>query len=118
MGGHKAYDAAKHPEVKQEDIVAAEKALKDAEDKQKDAEKALENLPEIDIPDAEKKVARARQLVQRRQEYLDNSIYYSMNPFHRGVSRVILYVDTNPSVNPNTPWLTVNPQSSIVMGFF
>lgn len=34
-----------------QDIVAAEKALKDAEDKQKDAEKALKNLPEIDIPD-------------------------------------------------------------------
>ena len=117
FGVYRAHDAAKHPEVKQSDIDAAETALKDAKKTLKDAEKSLKDLPEIDIPDAEKKVERAKLLVKRRQEYLDNSLYYAMNPFHRGVSRVTLYVETDTPVNPSSPWLAVNPQSSIVIAY-
>ena len=116
-GAYKAVDAAKHPEVTQEDIDKAEAALRDAEKKQTDAEKSLKKLSETEIPDAEKKVERARLLVQRRQEYLDKSLYYAMNPFHRGVSRVTLFVDTDTPVNPNAPWLSVNPQSSVVIAY-
>ena len=117
LGVYKAVDAAKHPEITQEDIDKAEAALKDAKKKQTDAEKALKKLPEVDIPDAEKKVERAKLLVQRRKEYLEKSIYYAMNPFHRGVSRVTLFIDTDTPVNPNAPWLSVNPQSSVVIAY-
>ncbi len=117
FGVYRTIDKAKHPSVTREDVKKAETALRDAEKKQADAEKALKNLSETEIPDAEKKIERARLLVQRRQEYLDNSLYYAMNPFHRGVSRVTLYVDTDPSVNLDSPWLTVNPQASIVIAY-
>lgn len=116
-GAYKTYDDAKHPAVKQEDVDAAETALRDAERKVVDAEKAVKKLSEVEIPDAEKKVERAKLLLQRRQEYIDKSLYYAMNPFHRGVSRVTLYVDTDTPVDPKSPWLSVNPQASIVTAY-
>ena len=116
-GVYKTIDAAKNPSVTEDDVKNAENAVKKAEDNLTNAEKSLTRLLEIEIPDAETKVVRAEQLVQRRQEYIDNSIYYAMNPFHRGVSRVTLFVDTDTEVNPNSPWMSVNPQSSIVIAY-
>ena len=60
---------------------------------------------------------RAEQQAQRQQEYVDNSLYYAMNPFHRGVSRVTLYVDADTPIDPASPWLSENPQASIVMAY-
>lgn len=117
FGVYKTIDSAKHPSVTEDDIKAAEKAVEKAEDRVKANERSLENLFNIEIPDAETKIVRAEQLLQRRQEYLDNSLYYAMNPFHRGVSRVTLFVDTETEVNPSSPWMTVNPQSSIVIAY-
>lgn len=114
-GAYKVFDAAKNPTVTEDDITAAEKAVKKAEDRITSAEKSLTKLYEIEIPDAETKLFRAQQLVQRRQEYINNSLYYAMNPFHRGISRVSLFVDTDTPINPSTPWMSVNPQSSIVI---
>ena len=116
-GAYKVYDGAKHPEVTDKDIVKAETTLQKAQSKQADAEKALQDLSAKEIPDAETVVERAKLLLQRRQEYLDESLYYAMDPFHRGISRVTLYVDTDTPVNPNAPWMAVNPQSSIATAY-
>ena len=114
---YKVIDAAKNPSVTEDDVAAAEKAVKNAEDKVTAAEKSLTKLYEIEIPDAETTLSRAESLAERRKDYIDNSLYYAMNPFHRGVSRVTLYIDTDTPVNPNSPWMTVNPQSSIAIAY-
>ena len=116
-GAYKVIDDAKHPSVTEKDIQDAEKTLASAEKKVLSTQKSLDRLFDIEIPDAEKKIVRAEELVRRRQEYIDNSLYYAIDPFHCGVSRVTLFVDTDPEINPATPWMTVNPQASIVLAY-
>ena len=116
-GASKAFYDAKNPTVTQEDVDEADKTVKEKERELSDAEKAMTKLYEVELPDAEKKVERAKLLVQRRQEYINNSLYYSMNPFHRGISRVTLYVDTDTPINNAYPWLSVDPQASIAMAY-
>ncbi len=63
------------------DIVIAEANLEAAS-------KALARRLEIEIPAAEERVDKARQLVDKRQAYFDNSLYYAIDPLHCGVSRL------------------------------
>ena len=103
--------------VSDEDLLAAETAVVDANNSVSSAEGALRKLLEVDIPKAETAVERARLQVQRRQEYVDNSLYFAMNPFHRGVSRVTLYVEADLPVNPEAPWLTADPRNIIALAY-
>ena len=103
--------------VSEEDLRAAETVLVDAKNSVSEAEGMLKEILELDIPQAEAAAERAGALARNRQEYLDNSLYYAMDPFHRGVSRVTLYVETDTPINPEAPWLTVDPQSSITKAF-
>ena len=103
--------------VSEEALREAETALVDANNSVSEAEGALKQLLELDIPQAEAAAERARILVEKQQEYLDNNLYYAMDPFHRGVSRVTLYVETEAPVSPDAPGLTVDPQSSITKAF-
>lgn len=103
--------------VSEEDLRAAETALVEAKNDVAKAEGALDKLIKIDIPNAETAVERAKLQVQRGQEYVDNSLYYALNPLHRGVSRVTLYVETDTTINPDAPWLSVDPQSSIAQAY-
>ena len=103
--------------VSEEDLRAAETALLDAKNSVSSAEASLRKLLEVDIPKAENDVERARLQVQRRQEYVDNSLYFAMNPFHRGVSRVTLYVEADLPVNPDAPWLTADPRNIIALAY-
>ena len=103
--------------VSEEALREAETALVDAKNSVAEAEAALRKLLGLEIPQAEARVERAGVLLQRRQDYLDNSLYYAMNPFHRGVSRVTLYVEQETTDEPETPWLSANPQNSIAMAY-
>ena len=95
----------------------AEKAVTNAEKAIANAEKALDRRNTIEIPDAERKLERAQLLVQRRQTYLDNSIYYAINPFERGVSRLTFYVETDFTVDPGVAGLVEDPRTSIVLAY-
>lgn len=119
LGGFFGVYRATHAgsKVSEDDLRAAETALIDAKNSVSEAEGALQKLIEIDIPSAEANVERARLLVQRRQEYLDNSPYYALNPFHRGVSRVTLYVETDTPINPEAPWLSADPRKIIALAY-
>ncbi len=101
----------------EEALRTAETALVDANNSVSKAEGELSKLLEVDIPKAETGVERARLQLQRSQEYVDNSLYYAMNPFHRGVSRVTLYVETDLPVNPDAPWLTADPRNIIALAY-
>lgn len=103
--------------VSEEALLEAETAVVDAKNSVSEAEGALKKLLEIDIPQAEAAVDRAGLLAQRRQDYMDDSLYYALDPFHLGVSRVTLYVETQAQVDPETPWLSADPQSSIANAF-
>ena len=116
-GVYSALNTDEENRVTKEDVEAAEKAVTAAEIAISDAEKALTKRYEIEIPDGERKVERAELLVQRRQEYLDNSLYYKMNPFERGVSRLKFYVETNFTVDPDVASIVEDPQTSIVLAY-
>ena len=103
--------------VSEEALMEAETALVDAKNSVSEAEGALNKLLELDIPQAEAAVERAELLAQRRQDYLNNSLYYALDPFHLGVSRVTLYVETPSQVDPDAPWLGDEAQSSISNAF-
>ena len=103
--------------VSEEALLEAETALVDAKNSVSEAEGALNKLLELDIPQAEAAVERAELLAQRRQDYLNNSLYYALDPFHLGVSRVTLYVETPSQVDPDAPWLGDEAQSSISNAF-
>ena len=101
----------------EDDLRAAEITLIDAKKKLADSENSLTSLLELEIPNAEANVERARRMEQRRQDYVDNSLFYAIDPLRCGVSRVMLYVETDTEINPDTPWLTVDPQSSIALAY-
>ena len=117
-GAYGIYTVVKaDPNVTEEDVKKAEKAVESAEKAVTNAEKALTRRNEIEIPDAERKLERAELLVKRRQDYLDNSIYYSMNPFERGISRLTFYVETDFMVDPDVASLVEDPRTSIVLAY-
>lgn len=117
-GAYGAYRVVKaKPTVTAEDVKKAEDAVTAAQKGVTKAEKSLIRRNETEIPDAERRIERSRLLVQRRQEYIDNSIYYGMNPFERGISRLTFYVETDFSVDPNVAGLVEDPRDSIVQAY-
>ena len=103
--------------VSEEDLRAAETALVEANNSVSAAEIDLHKLIEIEVPQAEAALDRARLQMQMRQEYLDNSLYYAMNPFHRGVSRVTLYVETDTPIESEAPWSTADAGNMIALAY-
>ena len=116
-GVYSALNTDEKERITTEDVKNAEYAVTSAETAISSAEKALTKRLEIEIPEAERKMDRAEQLIQHRQEYLDNSLYYKMNPFERGVSRLTFYVETNFTVDPDVASIVEDPQTSIVLAY-
>ena len=103
--------------VTEEDVKKAEKSLTATQKKLTNAQKSLRKRVYTEIPDAERNIRSAELLVERRQQYINDSIYQSMDPFNHAVSRLSFYVETDVEINPNTPWLGSDPQSSIALAF-
>lgn len=117
-GSYGAYYMLKNaPKVTEGDVRKAEEAVSAAEWDVISWERALVHRRDDDIPDAEKRLERAKLQVQRQQEYVDNSIYYSMNPFHRGICRLTFCVETNFTVNPEVAGLMEDPRVGIVQAY-
>ena len=77
-----------------EQIREAEAALVDAERARDDAQKTLDRILEIEIPTAEREIEHRESLARGWREYMDNSIWYSLDPFHLGVSRVTVLLES------------------------
>ena len=103
--------------VGEEALREAETALVDANNAVAEAEGTLASLLEVEIPQAEATVERAKHTLQQRQAYLDKSLYYALDPMHIGVSRVSLYVETDTEIDPEAPWLASDPQTSIAQAY-
>ena len=105
------------PTVTEEDLKTAEDEISNAEAKIKKAERALRQRNEVAIPDAEKKIVTANQLIKRRQEYIDESLYQKLDPFNCGVSRLVFYVKTDFEVVPEVAGLVEDPRDSIALAY-
>lgn len=119
LGGvYGAYSVAKtQPKVTQEDVEAAEKKMAAAESNLAKMQSALTFHNEVKIPGAIQKVERAERTVLQLQEYMENSIYYGMDPFHRGVARLRFAVDTDYVVAPELAVKASDPRIGIVKAY-
>lgn len=107
-----AYSVIKtQPQVAQGRVEAAEKNVEIAQSNVIGIQNAISYRREVLIPRAEQKVVRAERLAIEMQEYMENSIYYGMNPFHRGAARLRFAVETNGAD------LTEDPRAGIVLAY-
>ena len=83
------------PQVAQGRVEAAEKDVEIAQGNVTGIQNAITYRREVLIPRAEQKVARSERLALQMQEYMENSIYYGMNPFHRGAARLRFAVEAD-----------------------
>ena len=95
FGFYRSLRPDKFVSVTTEDERSAMEAVQSAGAELEDLENTLRSLKNIEIPDAEKLIAHAEQLVESRQEYVDNSIYYALDPFRCGVSRLLLHIESD-----------------------
>ena len=101
-----------------EDVEKAQKLVETTELQLSLAERALERYNEVEYPNAEKKYEHAQMMVEQRQNYIDESIYQSLDPFNCGVSTLTFYIeteDTQIEADPNSPWLALDPRATIAM---
>ena len=74
--------------------LAKEKVL-DSQNVLAESERALLMREESEIPQAEELVSRAEEQLANRKEYLEDSLYFSIDPFHCGAARLTVKLDQN-----------------------
>lgn len=112
----KSYERTETGEL--EAVEKAQKLVETTELQLSLAERALERYNEVEYPNAEKKYEHAQMMVEQRQNYIDESIYQSLDPFNCGVSTLTFYIeteDTQIEADPNSPWLALDPRATIAM---
>lgn len=65
----------------------------------------------------ENAVRRLEEQIEKMDQYLENSIYHSIDPYNKGVGSVLFYVDTGYEVNPNLSYQTPNPTKDVIMAY-
>lgn len=79
------------------------------------ARRALERYDEVEIPSSQIKIDQAKSIVAQRRDYLERSLYQSIDPFNCGVSTLTFYIDAEQTVDPDSPWLVSDPRAAIAM---
>ena len=98
-------------------IEAAESRVALAESNLSGIQNALAFRRTVMIPRAEQKVDRVNLMTAQLREYMDNSIYYSMNPFHRGAARLRFAVETEYADEAGAQKGTEEPRAGIVVAY-
>ena len=101
----------------QGNIEAAESRVAIAESNLSGIQNAFSFRRNVMIPRAEQKVDRANLMAAQLREYMDNSIYYGMNPFHRGAARLRFAVETEQADEADTIKGTEDPRVGIVIAY-
>lgn len=117
-GLRKANSYARTETGELEAVEKAQKLVETTELQLSLAERALERYNEVEYPNAEKKYEHAQMMVEQRQNYIDESIYQSLDPFNCGVSTLTFYIETEDiqiEADPNSPWLALDPRATIAM---
>lgn len=119
LGGvYGAYSVIRaQPRITQEDVETAEMDVAKAESDLAKAQKAVSFRDEVKIPGALQKAKHAEQMIIESQEYMRNSIYFGMNPFHRGAARLRFTVDVAPTIDLNKSGLDDSSRSEIVIAY-
>ena len=119
LGGvYGAYSVAKaQPRVTQEDVEAAEKKVAVAESNLAKMQSALTFRNEVKIPGAIQKVERAERTVSQLQEYMQDSIYYRMNPYHHGAARLCFSVEIDQAVSSDTNTPSEDLRAGVVVAY-
>ena len=119
LGGiYGAYSVAKtQPRVTQKDVETAEKKVEVAENNLSKMQRALSFRTDVKIPGALQKVERAERTVSQLQEYMQNSVYYRMNPFHHGAARLCFIVESDQVVSSSTNGPLEDPRVEIVVAY-
>ena len=94
IGAFQAKSAISDSSVIAHDLAEAELAVSVAEDNLAKAQKDLLFLEERSIPDTETDIERALELQDYLRNYAENSIYYSIDAFNCGVSRLTFSMKT------------------------
>ena len=104
LGGvYGAYSVVKaQPKVTQEDVEAATVDLAIAETNMAKAQSSLAYRNEVLIPGAVQKVDRSERMIRQLQEYMKSSIYYNMDPYHRGVAWLRFAVEVEDAAVQNS----------------
>lgn len=103
--------------VTQDDISDAQQEVKKAKSDLDSAERALKKRNEVGIPDAERKIKSAEMMVEKRRQYMENSLFYALDAFKCGVSRLTFFVKTDFEVDPDVASLVEDPRATIVMAY-
>ena len=119
LGGGYGLYAATHRKVKvtKDEVNAAQTEASVAKSAVAVAEQALRKRNEIAIPEAERKIKTGELLVERRTEYMENSLFQKLDPFNCGVSRLTFYVKTDFTAEPEVAGLLEDPRTSIAMAY-
>lgn len=119
LGGGYGLYAATHRKVKvtKDEVNAAQTEASVAKSAVAVAEQALKKRNEIAIPEAERKIKTGELLVERRTEYMENSLFQKLDPFNCGVSRLSFYVKTDFTAEPEVAGLLEDPRASVAMAY-
>ncbi|MBP5417412.1 MAG: hypothetical protein J6Y58_07805 [Clostridiales bacterium] len=95
LGGYGYYKAkkAKVSVAYQETVDAAAEKVAAKEVTIKNLEQKNATINEVSIPYYNRKIERDRVLNEKRRYYLENSIYYTIDPFNCGTARITFAVD-------------------------
>ena len=72
---------------------------------------------ERDLQNAESAFLRAQQQVAEAESYLENSLYYRIDPYNKGVANMLFYVDTGYAVNPALDYQTPDKTGHVVAAY-
>ena len=117
LGGlYGAYSVVKaQPKVTQRDVEAAERVVATAKNYLEKAQNSLLFHENVKLPGALEKVERLKRQVLQSQDYMNDSIYYGMNPFHRGAARLRFSVEADNASGDALP--SEDPRIGIVVAY-
>ncbi len=109
--------AKERPQVTQEDIEIAEQEVARSERALALAQNSLSFRKTVAIPGAQDKVERIERMILQLQDYTKSSIYYRMNPFHRGAARLRFAVEPNDTASTTTAGSLEDSRTGIVIAY-
>ena len=88
FGFYQSYNSGKDIASLQEKVDTANEIMLDSKENKLTAERDLKDKRDVQIPQAKERIRHAEELVSVRKEYAENSLYYAIDPFHCGISRL------------------------------
>ena len=95
FGLHRSISVSRNISALEDQLSAAKEKVQDSQRILAESESALLMRKETEIPQAEELVSYSSEQLAGRREYLENSLYCSIDPLHCGVARLTIMLDQN-----------------------